>query len=353
MSGWRWMLGAAPLAVSMAAFGGDSCGPGLPPCDEPHGAPGCLQPQCCEIVCESDPFCCEDSWDSLCVEIAVELCGGVECPEEGDCLVAHEEPGCIDETCCELVRLHDPFCGFGVWDVLCVEAAERWCGAETVCPIEAPPEAIEEGESCLERINEGCGREQGRIVARPFAPGTTIFGKIVTNTPRDVDWYDVPASEGDVVEVVLAGEFPSRAVVVSGDCEGPLRVLDRWSVDPCHQRTWTFEAPAGDWYLVVEAGIEGRVIRSGLPCDEIDPKDPPDPDAPPPRQEYGLRYLLTVNVPSACPGDLDGDGVVGGSDLGLLFVDWGACGGCPADLDGNGEVNGSDLGLLFVAWGDC
>lgn len=52
-----------------------------------------------------------------------------------------------------------------------------------------------------------------------------------------------------------------------------------------------------------------------------------------------------------CPADLDHDGVVRGSDLGLLFVGWGGDG--PADLDGDGVVGGSDLGLLFVAWGPC
>ena len=52
-----------------------------------------------------------------------------------------------------------------------------------------------------------------------------------------------------------------------------------------------------------------------------------------------------------CPGDLDGDGEVGGSDLGLLFVQWGGPG--TADLDGDGSVGGADLGLLFIGWGDC
>jgi hypothetical protein len=52
-----------------------------------------------------------------------------------------------------------------------------------------------------------------------------------------------------------------------------------------------------------------------------------------------------------CPADLDGDGVVRGSDLGLLFIAWGQ--GGAADLDGDGEVGGSDLGLMFVAWGPC
>ncbi len=52
-----------------------------------------------------------------------------------------------------------------------------------------------------------------------------------------------------------------------------------------------------------------------------------------------------------CPGDLDGDGFVGGSDLTSLFQAWGEPG--PADLDGNGLVDGGDLGFLLILWGAC
>ena len=54
-----------------------------------------------------------------------------------------------------------------------------------------------------------------------------------------------------------------------------------------------------------------------------------------------------------CPTDLDGDGVTGGGDLGLLFVSWGSCLECPADFDGDGIVDGKDLGSLFIGWGEC
>ena len=54
-----------------------------------------------------------------------------------------------------------------------------------------------------------------------------------------------------------------------------------------------------------------------------------------------------------CPGDADGDGIVGGSDLGILFLEWGPCVDCVSDLDGNGQVDGADLGGLFLAWGPC
>ena len=56
---------------------------------------------------------------------------------------------------------------------------------------------------------------------------------------------------------------------------------------------------------------------------------------------------------SGCPGDADGDGLVAGSDLGILFLEWGDCIDCVTDLDGNGRVDGADLGGLFLAWGPC
>jgi len=52
-----------------------------------------------------------------------------------------------------------------------------------------------------------------------------------------------------------------------------------------------------------------------------------------------------------CPADLDGDGVVGGSDLGQLLAQWGEAGS--TDLDGDGVTGGSDLGALLAAWGAC
>jgi hypothetical protein len=46
--------------------------------------------------------------------------------------------------------------------------------------------------------------------------------------------------------------------------------------------------------------------------------------------------------------DLDGDGAVGGSDLGLLLAAWGGSG---ADINGDGSTDGADMGLLLAAWG--
>jgi hypothetical protein len=57
---------------------------------------------------------------------------------------------------------------------------------------------------------------------------------------------------------------------------------------------------------------------------------------------------------SPCPGDLNGDSVVNGADLGLFLGSWAATGDCiAADLDGNGVVDGADLGWVLGAWGAC
>jgi murein tripeptide amidase MpaA len=64
--------------------------------------------------------------------------------------------------------------------------------------------------------------------------------------------------------------------------------------------------------------------------------------------------IQVVQCDDGPPADLDGDGVVNGSDLGLLLLAWGDClegvAECPADLDRDGTVTGADLGLLLLAW---
>ena len=53
--------------------------------------------------------------------------------------------------------------------------------------------------------------------------------------------------------------------------------------------------------------------------------------------------------------DFDGNGLVDGQDLGLLFVSWGEYAGvlpC-ADLNIDGVISGADFGLMMLAWGSC
>ncbi|MDI9403615.1 MAG: hypothetical protein QM516_07060 [Limnohabitans sp.] len=54
--------------------------------------------------------------------------------------------------------------------------------------------------------------------------------------------------------------------------------------------------------------------------------------------------------PAACPGDVNGDGMVNGGDLGAVLGAWGTSWPA-ADLDGDGFVNGGDLGAVLGNWG--
>jgi len=55
-------------------------------------------------------------------------------------------------------------------------------------------------------------------------------------------------------------------------------------------------------------------------------------------------------VAAPCPADLNGDGVVGGADLGALLSAWGSTGG---DVNDSGDTDGADLGIMLSAWGNC
>jgi len=69
------------------------------------------------------------------------------------------------------------------------------------------------------------------------------------------------------------------------------------------------------------------------------------------------RLDLTVEVlPPPIPGDVDGDGIVGPSDLLAMLAQWGtvcpsAPGSCPADFDHDGIIGPGDLLILLANWG--
>jgi len=55
-----------------------------------------------------------------------------------------------------------------------------------------------------------------------------------------------------------------------------------------------------------------------------------------------------------CPGDLGGDGDVGGADLTIVLNTWGCTGpSCLGDANGDEVVDGADLTVVLNAWGTC
>ena len=60
--------------------------------------------------------------------------------------------------------------------------------------------------------------------------------------------------------------------------------------------------------------------------------------------------IFGIECDDSIPGDLNGDGFVNGTDLGIFLALWGTS-DASADLNGDGIVNGGDLGLLVANWG--
>jgi hypothetical protein len=64
----------------------------------------------------------------------------------------------------------------------------------------------------------------------------------------------------------------------------------------------------------------------------------------------GGSGVLSISCGTPCAPDLNADGLVDGSDLGVLLGGWGSPAG---DLDANGTTDGGDLGIMLGAWGPC
>lgn len=64
--------------------------------------------------------------------------------------------------------------------------------------------------------------------------------------------------------------------------------------------------------------------------------------------------IVHADVEWTCPADFDNNGVIDGSDLGVILVDWDAVGDhLRGDLTADGTVNAADLRILLAAWGAC
>ena len=349
MSGRRRALLATAVCASTSSALGQwaPCGAGAGDCYKPHPDGGCIQTACCELVCDYEPLCCEAAWDEVCVEAATELCVGIACPNPGSCLEPHENPGCDDESCCDFACLLDRFCCDVSWDRLCVERTELLCGLGP-CAIEVPDDAIPEGEFCYERVNDGCSLTEPAWGS--LAAGLTIVGKWTTNGPRDIDSYRLV---GPIATVRFRPEFPGQLVLIRGECEGAIEVLAVTTTSPCTEAElpialqWTGDPTLT---LVVSGGTIRGELRRAFACNEIDPENPPSPDDPPPPDPpFERRYLLAAE--SICAAaDLDGDCVVGGADLAILLANWGTDNPL-GDLNGSGEIDGADLTLLLANWG--
>jgi hypothetical protein len=131
------------IAVTGVRLIRPTCGDGGD-CLMAHDSPGCADLDCCVRVCENDPLCCEDVWDDQCASVAREICGGCGDTTAGDCMTPHDGPYCDEPACCDAVCLVDPTCCTSDWDVNCVKIAGKTCDAS--CNRDCPGDFDHDGD---------------------------------------------------------------------------------------------------------------------------------------------------------------------------------------------------------------
>ncbi len=145
-----------------------------------------------------------------------------DCYTGSDCFVVHEEPGCDDPFCTELVCAQDQFCCDVTWDDSCVAYAEEFCNF-TGFDCDFPATNATEDEACGENTNGGCNN----LPDNPAAFGSISDGDIIAGTYyvdataeiRDTDWYQFTLDSVAVINLTAWSRVPVDLLLVNNDCD--------------------------------------------------------------------------------------------------------------------------------------
>jgi len=179
-----------------------------------------------------------------------------------------------------------------------------------------------------------------------FAPTDIVWGSISRPLGWDLDALALPNPDGDGVRVFASVYREANNAVIDGLMM--IDIVDGHAVSetslPLPPALPTQEGfVSGIWGVAAVGGDSPWVAATA-------PKDPAGTSV----------SIITIGNSGCDPdggtpndamlGDLDGDGVVDGADLGALLAQWGTCDGCSGDLNGDGVVDGADLGILLANW---
>jgi hypothetical protein len=136
-------------------------------------------------------------------------------PDSGDCCVAHATTGCVDFTCESCVCDLDPFCCEVSWDGVCVGEAQVQCQPPCVCPI---PGVCCQVDVCLDSNSLECADLGGDFFAGavcatftcPLTPGACCAG---------VDCID-GLTFGDCQAIADSDFFPFLTCADVPECPG-------------------------------------------------------------------------------------------------------------------------------------
>jgi hypothetical protein len=210
-----------------------------------------------------------------------------------------------------------------------------------------PKGAIITGASLRMRIDQTNGANQTIVLRRALADwgeGESFgLGAGSPATTNDATWYHTfydtqtwTSPGGDFSEVVSASTLVGSNTMIDYIWSDPQMVAD--------VQDW-LDNPAGNFGWLAR-GYEGPMgfIAKGFWSSE-------GPD-----ETQRPRLTIDFTPPTACVGDVDGNGSVDVDDLIAVILDWGCTnppGPCPADVDGNGTVDVDDLIAVILNWGPC
>jgi hypothetical protein len=95
---------------------------------------------CVAAVCAADSYCCDTSWDGLCVQQVRTVCNSLACTEaagtcthtvctEGAALTASCDDPPVSPSCVAAVCAADSYCCDTLWDSVCVGEVDDYCFA--------------------------------------------------------------------------------------------------------------------------------------------------------------------------------------------------------------------------------
>ena len=349
----EWRIGAFS-----ASAGGDTPGAGNLDCSVPyvlecgqaeagdcatiHANPFCNDSNCCSAVCAADPTCCSTAWDAECVAlVAVQCAAGTASCESGPIRLNEIR---VDETSTdnsEYFELSGP-------------AGTALTGLTYIVIGDGGTTLSGTVEAVIPLTGQSIAADGFFLVAEPtMLLGTADYVPVGTNI--------LNFENSDNVTHMLVADFTGTLNMdLDTDNNGTLD-LTPWSAivdhvafilsnaNPPISTEYAYSAnhvgPDGTF----APGMIWRCQDSG--CWNIGTFNPAAPVPPYAADTAGASNLACEPLPPPCPGDLDNDGLVGGSDLTALMANW--AGGGVGDLDGDGLVAGGDLALMLAAWGDC
>ena len=353
------------------------------------GGPGCAEAGVAECVCMIDPWCCEQAWDQLCIDL-------VEDGDCGSCGAACDSGFSTDfgttyvpgGPCQLFPQIFESCEGVGPWLTTsggCAgtgDAALRfaegypWSGVRLQC--------IDLSSCATAEIRFQCSVPPG--VSGPVVDAWVSEDDTIRLHDDGVSGSD-DCREVRVNLEPLFGEssvylaIRSGSVLGSGTRLDDLEILIDAAHGPCE------EGVAGCEDAKVEACVCGAdpyccqvawdavcVLRSDLACgapcggaeacgaggschqehlsagceDEMCCEAVCSLDPICCLAQWDAACVELARDCQQIDADLNGDGKIDGADLGMLLLKWGTSDPI-ADLDGSGMVGGSDLGILLGA----